>query len=923
MLVKKVSDNSSAAVVPLTTAYAMFKDNAAFNGEATMSLQPIVTKNNIFYPGNNALVMGEHQTYNTATQDFSGINQAIGSNAYVGSTTVVGSWGKNPTLGPYLTANHWIAGFNRFNWLEYSDNPDNESANYNGTEYGNAICYMAPERFEEEYDVWITNNTYIYMDWQINAAQKNQLYGWPLRWGEPNAFTLIFDGAGYFEEGNKYYVTGTAINNRMQPGAVGYSAYFISQVTPDFRTYDEYHTTFTRNYRNCARTDTPSPDPWGGTGPALKFETSERLYTSGVTAFCEFYGCYTAFDITGNNLQFTTDMTGTVVTGVVSNGSDTVNVEAFVDYAHEVNGVIDYNVTDYVWDNVSSTEVNDAGGGGGYSAEITVHTPFANKKLTNIDNTIVTPYDATCKSFTLSSKHNIPSYYGGAMLFSGNNIGQYFNNSDKFYCIGLKGVSLTPGYSQEESVIYSNYCGKFYKFDDKHFTKINNDVFEFHDDQIGNIYSCYERDETSGSSVKRLSQIGPMFLSFDGFTYKNDNHGQMYKTFEINELSSFEIPTVLNTINYIKSFDPEKELDPRYVIAKPTSAIVYENTFGYDKNHGNTDTYSYLVTYFPKYSLASSPLKFNKNITEITNLGESCTAFTGIYSMNGDLTELTAVKSDWSHCNNVVNIVSLFANATKLKEIPDSWEGLDSVTGAQGTFSRCTSLSSIPDSWEGLGSLNDASNMFSNCTSISSIPLSLNGLTNLRSAPGMFEYCKSLTDIFDSWEGLQDGVSIPSMFQYCYSLTGIPTTWVGLGNYYMPSIFRGCSSLQTIPDSWEGLNVGEMAYMFADCGLTAVPDSWSGLSNVIRTDSTFSGCTALSSIPDDLIEKCPVLTDMENMFNGCTALTSDIKHIMDAGNARMQNLVFGSAFMGCINVQNYNTLTADDNYKPWFGIPTT
>ena len=126
MLVKKVSDNSSAAVVPLTTAYAMFKSDAAFNGEATMSLQPIVTKNNIFYPGNKALVIGEHQTYNTATQDFSGINQAIGSNAYIGYNTVGGSWGRNPALTAYLTAENWLAGFNRFNWIEYSDNPDNE-----------------------------------------------------------------------------------------------------------------------------------------------------------------------------------------------------------------------------------------------------------------------------------------------------------------------------------------------------------------------------------------------------------------------------------------------------------------------------------------------------------------------------------------------------------------------------------------------------------------------------------------------------------------------------------------------------------------------------------------------------------------------------------------------------------------------------
>ena len=923
MLVKKVSDNSSATVVPLTTAYAMFKDNAAFNGEATMSLQPIITKNNIFYPGSNALVMGEHQTYNTATKDFSGINQAIGSNAYIGYTTVGGSWGRNPTLTAYLTAHNWLAGFNRFNWLEYSDNPDNESANYNGTEYGSAVCYNAPDRIEESYDVCITNDTYIYMDWPDNLPQKNQLYGWPLRWGEPNAFILTFDGAGCFEEGGKYYVTGIATNSRMQPGDVGYSAYFISRVTPDFWTYDEYRTTFTRGYRNCRKIDTPSPDPWGGTGPALKFETYEQLYTSGVTAFCEFYGCYTAFDITGDNLRFSVDSTGTVVTGVVSNDSNTVNVEAIVEYTHQENEVYDHNVTDYVWNNVSGVVINDAGGGGGFNASVTVHTPFANKKLTNIDNTIITPSDETCKSFTLSSKYNIPSYYGGAMLFSGNNLGQYFNNSDKFYCIGLKGVSLTPGYSQEETVIYSNYCGKFYKFDDKHFKKINNDVFEFHDDQIGNIYSCYEREEKSGSSVKRLSQIGPMFLSFDGYTYKNDKNGQKAKTFEINESNSFEIPTVLNTINYIKSFDPEKEIDPRYIIAKPPSAIVYENTNGYDKNHGNTNDYSYLATYQPTYTFAPSPLKFNKNVTEITNLGESCTAFTAIYSMGGPLSELSAVKSDWSHCNNIVNMASLFESATKLEEIPDSWEGLDNLTAAQATFRYCTSLRSIPDSWEGLENLKDASNIFGNCSSLSSIPRTLNGLSNLTAAPGMFDHCTSLTDIFDSWEGLYNNAVIPAMFQHCHSLTGIPTTWAGLGNYYMPSIFNGCSSLQTIPDSWEGFNVGEMAYMFADCGLTAVPDSWNGLGNVTRTYSTFSGCTALSSIPDDLIEKCPALINMENMFNGCTALTSDIKPIMDAGNAKMQNLAFGSAFMGCINVQNYNTLTADDNYKRWFGIPTT
>ena len=123
MLIKKDNSNS-AQLIPLTTAFAMFGSSKGFNGNATMSLQPMLTTEKIFFPGTNALVIGEHQTYDEDTQGFIGINQARSGYAQ-GGDGGGDSWGPYADITYSLTGANWFKEFNRLeNWCEFSEFPN-------------------------------------------------------------------------------------------------------------------------------------------------------------------------------------------------------------------------------------------------------------------------------------------------------------------------------------------------------------------------------------------------------------------------------------------------------------------------------------------------------------------------------------------------------------------------------------------------------------------------------------------------------------------------------------------------------------------------------------------------------------------------------------------------------------------------------
>lgn len=826
MLVKK-ENSSSAQVIPLTTAFVMFRDSPGYDGNYTMSLQPMVSTEKVFYPGSNALVIGQHQTYNENTNNFSGINQGI--NASFGGDGGSDGWGSSVNLTAELMGDEWYKEFNRYsNWCQFSEYPNNESANYYSGATKQVVQYI-PNNINEKVDVSIST-VFIDVTLSDNTANSAGIKLWPNHTAT-DKFEIKFNGTQYFEMNNRGYIVCTAINKDPYPSypipdapsAVGYAL-----VSNDFSSHDVWRTVWTRNFDKCISVL--------GNTALIAFSQTEQLYTSGLTARIDNIITPNNLNVTGNDIRFYFNTTGNGVTGKVQKGNQTsvtASVTANVEYTSAINRVQDHTVTNYNWANSTGTKTL-AGGGGGYSYGSTAYIPYINKNLANPTDMSTVIATSAFKGFRMASKKNIPDTYGGTILFSGNNLNQYFNQNDKFYCIGFKGVSYyADGDKVNEAYNTYNMEGKFYKFNDEHFKKINNDTFVFFDDEISKIYTCFESNHGFGVKNRKYAPIGPFFVNFTGYTYVKDIDGAMHKTFDINSSNTYSIPTVLHTINYINSFDPEVNPDPRYIITKPASSIYYSSD-GYDKNFGSTDVYSYLALQLPTNIVTGTPIYFENNVTEITQLGNSIKAITGLYRNSNPLTALTAVKATFDNCINVKQMSNLFNGATALKELPSDWGNLNRLTGAPSLCQDCSALTSVPDCYS-LTNLNYAPNMYRNCVNVSSMPRG--NLTALTSAPAMYEGCTNLTgNYYNSmippvpWHTYAPNLKNASnMFADCPKITDIQTDFNSLDLDYMIKMFMNCTAIT----SDIGPILDYVASHFYD--------------NTARYASAFMGCTGVKS----------------------------------------------------------------------------
>ena len=844
MLIKKDNSNS-AQLIPLTTAFAMFGSSKGFDGNATMSLQPMLTTEKIFFPGTNALVIGEHQTYDEDTQGFIGINQARSGYSQGGDGGGNG-WGPTIDLKNVLTGDTWFKEFNRLeNWCEFSEFPNNESANYLSTATAHRVVVKESTIPNVETDFY---NESIYDDcrftdnsWAIGNA-----------WGSANNnnISIVVDPstwrwASQSPAGVTGLVYATAYNEKFAGDANLYSLTGYVYTSEDFR----YHTTRTHSTRYELDKKFTIPVFYDDKR-ILHFDTSEQVFTSGFTAKISNIDLSDVpLTLTGDDLFFVFNNTGTNVTGILQKlyiGDASAIVTADVEYKKVEDSVSSYNVSDYHWTNVECY-VGDVGGGGGYSYNISFYPiGVANKYLMNpTAQSTVTPI-VSGQGYTMISKNNIPDYYGGALLFSGNNLSQYYNtNVDKYFVIGLKGVSQYRTVGVDPKHYECNWECKAYKFDDTHFKKINDTTYAFFDDKLGKIYTCWDNNNNSGKLERTYVPIGPFFMEFDGYTYIYDTYGKRHKTFEINEENSYDIPTVLDSINYINSFDPEVETNSRYIITKPANSIYYGSN-GFDKNHGSTEKYSYLALQLPTNILTGTPVYFNSNITEITQLGESVKNITAMYVNDGEpLTALTAIKANFGWCTNITQLPNLFAGATALKEVPDSFNNMGRLTGAPSMFMNCISLTELPDFY-GLSRFEYGPAMFKNCNKVTTFPRGT--LSELTAANEMFAGCTSLTgNYYDKmipptkWESFAPKLQGATfMFSGCSKITDIQTDLSATDITNMSGMFAGCTALtsdiapilQFIVGKWDPGATGYFASAFMGCtGVTSGTNTYNDIIN--------------------------------------------------------------------------------------------
>lgn len=852
MLVKKNND-SSAVVVPLVTGYSMFGADKAFNGEETFALQPMISTDKIVFPGTNALVYAEHQTFDTATNKFIGINQGNNSNKY-GGTGAGDSWGYDVDLNTRLTGTSFRKGFNRLNnWCDFAQYPGNESANYLEPQGSSQRkVYYKPKNVVTEYYRKVGSATLprINEDSRVTAQYYYDLY-----WKDATDFTIHFTGQNAAGQ-----LLGYVTNNAQSGYNFGerYSAAFTADASGypvnDFRGWSQEYNKKPVYYEKAGSY---------GYYEYISFPLDEQLYYSGITAKIQgltYRNISEAQYVTGyGDVSFKFDVGGSETAWIAPTGSayltDNPSVTAevrasYLEFISAVNRVSSNRIWNWEDNFSGSTAELSYGGGGGFNYSLDFYTLYSNKYVLNPKNQCEIYKGDSGRYYTITAHDKIPDYLGGSMIFSATGLDDIWENDNRLFFIGFKGINTKPigNYWTDTT---DNYEGKFYKFNSDHFKKIRRNCYYFYDDKICKLYSYAENDNSSGKQEKTILANGPFFWSVTANTYKTTVGSDQNYTFLVDnenhdgEDYMYQIikpPIVFDSIQYVTPADPENNTD--YIVTKPANSISFASD-GTDKNQGNLDDYSYIAIRYPTYSTETQPLYLNTNITEITKLGKSLRSFTAIKMQSNQLVNLTAIKDSWGWGMNLRDLDSTFSGATALKSIPNSWSNLSNLTSMRSTFYGCKSLTSIP-SWHPLQSLKYTNGAFVGCTSLSSVP---NG-----PLPALIES--------------------QSMFEKCYSITSIPDTWYWLKN---------CTNMSNM----------------------------------------FSDCTSLTDIPTDLFDECTSLTYLTAMFSGCTALTSDVKPIMDAGNAKFGMPDYDgirSVFKGCTGVSSYNTLTANPNYKLWFGI---
>lgn len=574
----------------------------------------------------------------------------------------------------------------------------------------------------------------------------------------------------------------------------------------------------------------------------------------------------------GASMQSTSEPTliSTFMNVKASNGATAI-MGGVINPAFQINSLYSY-VYSPAGDTTNTFKVNNfelyrTGGGGGNIAT-TAYLPGKATKMTLPSKNTVDMATSTYKDYYryISHKH-IPHNFGGALLFSGSNLDNYYKNGSnysdsKYFFIGLKGlggnnndITQIPSYWGFATHTANNYGYKAYKFDDTYFKKIGKNTYLFQDDAITPVYLGQDTDTNGTSHSTRIAApIGPFFMNvaFSAYRKSPTVGGASTATCNITkENNNLPIPTVLSMMNYITPGS-----SANYVIAKPTGSLYYDyaGNNGGEANFGRTDDYDYFEYLNPLYACSDVDLtvKITDNTTEITNLGTSMWAAKALYrqtsDINNNIPKLTAIKSNWQYCVNVKNTDNLCRNATGLTSIPSSWVGLNSLTAAHTMFKNCSALETIPSSWEGLNSLTYANSMFENCVSLKKLPNDWTPLSALTDGNELFINCTALTDAGTNWGNIK--LTGTSIFKNCTSLTGIPQSWQGFNMTNTTAFFSGCTALEKIPTSWVGFNPATAIQFFMNCkSITAIPNSWNGLSNLEYAPSFFQGCTNIKEIP--------------------------------------------------------------------------
>ena len=236
-------------------------------------------------------------------------------------------------------------------------------------------------------------------------------------------------------------------------------------------------------------------------------------------------------------------------------------------------------------------------------------------------------------------------------------------------------------------------------------------------------------------------------------------------------------------------------------------------TSGVDINDYINDTFSGTSTY-----TCGSWVELIKKLPATKNSGASMDSYFQTY--RGQELDLTNIDT-----SNVTNMSNLFNSCSNLTNIDLSNFDTSKATTIDGMFAGCRKITTLNLSNFNTSNITSLTNTFANCVSLTSLDLSNFDTSKVIYLEYTFDHCSNLKNLNISNFNTSNATT-------------------------MQSLFNGCTSLETLNlSNFNVEKVTSMYNMFRDCRkITNLDLSSFGESNVTNTSWAFYGCTSLETV---------------------------------------------------------------------------
>lgn len=250
--------------------------------------------------------------------------------------------------------------------------------------------------------------------------------------------------------------------------------------------------------------------------------------------------------------------------------------------------------------------------------------------------------------------------------------------------------------------------------------------------------------------------------------------------------------------------------------------------------------------------------------------------------------------------DGVYDMQQAFQNCKGLTSLPDDFAIPERVTNLNQAFDSCSYLQKLPDSFKLPDGATDLSYMFRYCIRLESLSRDFAIPSKAQTLHGMFFSCRALTALPDSLRlPACDGLDAGYLFKECNSVKRLPAQLIPDGaDILLDQAFAEMESLEKLPSNFIGNGITQLVETFASCSaLSSLPvDLLARAESLSTMDHTFYNCKGLATLPEGMFVGHGKLETLDSIFSSCTAL-ADVPEALFEGTPNVKSM--RSAFSNC------------------------